>query len=325
MCHMFSDMHRLALVMHDTAMLYEVAIAAEVLDSSRYDFVVATADGAPHPWLAGKPTTSYDALTDADTVVVPSTEDLEGEPDDRLVTALGDAHRNGARIASLCTGSFVLAAAGLLNGRTATTHWMHADALALRFPAVRVRADVLFTEDGELFTSAGKTAALDLCLHLIRTDFGAAEANRAAKRLVVPSVRPGGQAQFIAPPKLPAESAGLAPTLHWAREHLGEELSVTDLARRAGLSSRQLTRRMQTELQATPLEWLHRQRVTRAQELLETSNASMEQIAARCGLSNAAVMRRHFTRALGVTPTAYRTSFAAPRAERHTGAVPLDV
>lgn len=306
-------MHRLALVMHDTAMLYEVAIAAEVLDGTKYDFVVATSDGTPHPWLVTKPTISYDALAQADTVVVPSTEDLEGAPDARLVDALDAARRNGRRIASLCTGSFVLAAAGLLDGRAATTHWMHADALSRRFPAVRVRADVLFTEDGNVLTSAGKTAALDLCLHLIRSDFGAAEANRTAKRLVVPSVRPGGQAQFIAAPNLPADDAGLAPTLQWAREHLGEQLSVTDLARHAGLSSRQLTRRMQIEVQATPLEWLHRQRVARAQELLESSDASMEQIAARCGLSNATVLRRHFSRALGVTPTAYRTAFAAPQ------------
>lgn len=318
-------MHRLALVMHETAMLYEVAIAAEVLDGTRYDFVVATADGTPHPWLPTKPTTSYDALAGLDSVVVPSTEDLEGEPDRRLVASLAAAHRGGSRVASLCTGSFVLAAAGLLDGRPATTHWKHAEALARRFPSLRVRADVLFTEDGDLFTSAGKTAALDLCLHLIRTDFGAAEANRVAKHLVVPSVRPGGQAQFIAPPSLPAESAGLAPALQWAREHLGEQLAVTDLARRAGLSSRQLTRRMQAELQATPLEWLHRQRVTRAQELLETSDASMEQIATRCGLSSAAVMRRHFTRALGVTPTSYRSAFAAPPDDRHTRAVHLDV
>lgn len=307
-------MPRIVLALHGETMLYEVAIAAEVLDTGGYDFLVATPDGAGHPWLPGKPTESYAAIADSgagDTVVVPSTDDLEGDPDVGLADALRAAWRQGARLASLCTGSFVLAAAGLLDGRSATTHWMHADALARRFPAVRVRADVLFTDEGDVLTSAGKTAALDLCLHLVRTDLGAAAANQAARRLVVPSVRAGGQAQFIVPPALPRGSAGLAPTLEWAAAHLDEPLTVADLARHAGLSSRQLARRMQAEVQAGPLEWLHRQRVLRAQEMLERTDAGMEQIAARCGLGSAATLRRHFARALGVTPAAYRAAFGA--------------
>ncbi|MFI0898346.1 GlxA family transcriptional regulator [Streptomyces sp. NPDC020983] len=300
------------LAMHGETMLYEVAIATEVLGATGYDFTVATSDGRPHPWLAGKPTASYAALAGAgapDTVVVPSTEDLEGDPDPRLCEALRTAHGRGARVAALCTGSFVLAAAGLLDGRTATTHWMHAEALSRRFPAVRVRADVLFTDEGDVLTSAGKTAALDLCLHLVRTDLGAAVANQVARRLVVPSLRAGGQAQFIVPPALPRGSRGLAPALEWARAHLDQPLTVADLAGRAGLSPRQLARRMHTEFQTGPLEWLHRQRVMRAQEMLERTDAGMEQIAARCGLGSAATLRRHFARVLGVTPTAYRASF----------------
>ncbi|MGZ4715043.1 MAG: GlxA family transcriptional regulator [Acidimicrobiia bacterium] len=307
-------MRRIVLAMHGETMLYEVAIAAEVLDTSGYDFVVATADGAPHPWLATRPTRSYDVIEragDADTIVVPSTDDLEGDPDPALVAALVAAQARGARLASLCTGSFILAAAGLLDGREATTHWMHADALARRFPAVRVRSDVLFTDEGDLLTSAGKTAALDLCLHLIRTDLGASAVNRVARRLVVPAARSGGQAQFIVAPATPRSSDGLAPTLAWAAEHLAEPITVADLAARAGLSPRQLARRMQAELQAGPLEWLHRQRVLRAQEMLETTDAGIDRIAARCGLGSAATLRRHFVRALGVTPTAYRAAFGS--------------
>ncbi len=304
-------MPRAVLVMHPATMLYEVAIASEVLDASGYDFFVATPDGSPHPWLPGKATVPYaaDAVADAETVVVPSTDDLEGDPDPRLVHALVAAHQRGARLASLCTGSFVLAATGLLDGRSATTHWLHADALARRFPAVHVRADVLFTDEGDLLTSAGKTAALDLCLHLVRTGLGAASANQVARRLVVPSQRAGGQAQFIVAPAVPRGSEGLAPTLDWARAHLDEPITVAALARRAGLSPRQLARRMQAELQTGPLEWLHRQRVVRAQEVLEATDAGMDVVAARSGLGSAATLRRHFTRALGVTPTAYRASF----------------
>jgi transcriptional regulator GlxA family with amidase domain len=303
------------LAMHGATMLYEVAIAAEVLDAPGYDFLVATPDGAPHPWLPGKPTTSYAAIADADardTVVVPSTDDLEGDPDPRLLGALRAAHAGGARLATLCTGSFVLAATGLLDHRSATTHWMHAEALSRRFPTVQVRADVLFTDEGDVLTSAGKTAALDLCLHLVRTDLGATVANQIARRLVVPPLRTGGQAQFIVPPAMPRGSEGLAPTLDWATAHLDQEITVAELARRAGLSPRQLARRMRAELRASPLEWLHRQRVMRAQEMLERTDAGMDQIAARCGLGSAATLRRHVTRALGVTPAAYRASFRAP-------------
>lgn len=311
-------MPRVALALHGTAMLYEVAIAAEILGVDRrelsptgewYDLVVCTADGEPHPWLPGHPTTTYAGIADVDTVVVPSTDDPDAEPHPDLVNALRSAHENGVRVAALCTGSFVLAAAGLLDGRTATTHWMHADDLARRYPRVTVRADVLYTDEGDVLTSAGKTAALDLCLHLVRSDLGAAAANGIARRLVVPAHRPGGQAQFIAPPAAPRSADGLAPTLEWARNQLDRPLTVRDLAEHAGLSTRQLARRMQAELRVGPLDWLHQQRIARAQELLERSDASVEQVASRCGLGSAATLRRHFHRAVGVTPTAYRDTF----------------
>jgi transcriptional regulator GlxA family with amidase domain len=305
-------MPRVALVVHDTAMLYETAIAAEVFagDGASYDVVVASPDGARHPWLPHLPAGSYAELARADSVVVSSTDTLDGSPDPALVDALRAAHERGVRIASLCTGSFVLAAAGLLDGRVATTHWLHADELARRYPEVHVRSDVLYVDDGDLLTSAGKTAALDLCLHLVRRDLGAAASNTVARRLVVPAHRTGGQAQFIEPPE-PRNPEGLAPTLEWARARLDQPTTVRELADRAGLSTRQLARRMQAELQTGPLDWLHHQRVTRAQELLESTDASVEQVAASCGMGTAATLRRHFRSIVGVSPTAYRTMFRA--------------
>ncbi len=311
-------MPRVALVMHGSAMLYEVAIASEIFGVDRsdlspsgawYDLVVCTADGLAHPWLPNLPTASYAEISRVDTVVVPSTDDLDGELDPELVEALRVAHGRGVRVASLCTGAFVLAAAGLLDGRVATTHWMHADDLARRYPQVDVRPDVLYIDDGDVLTSAGKTAALDLCIHLVRRDLGATAANGMARRLVVPAHRSGGQAQFISPPAEPRNPDGLGPTLEWAGARLDQPLTVRDLASHAGLSTRQLARRMHTELQAGPLEWLQQQRVARAQELLERTDASVEQIAGSCGMGTAATLRRHFHRAVGVSPTAYRATF----------------
>ena len=304
--------------MHRSSMLYEAAIAAEVFGVDRselvaggewYDLVVCTADGMPHPWLPHVAAASYAEIARVDSVVVPSSDDLDENPDPDLIAALREAHRRGVRIASLCTGAFVLAAAGLLDGRVATTHWMHAADLARRYPQVDVRADVLYVDEGAVLTSAGKSAALDLCIHLVHRDLGAAAASGIARRLVVPAHRGGGQAQFITAPAAPPGSEGLAPTLEWARARLDRPLTVRDLAGHAGLSTRQLARRMVAEVQVGPLEWLHRQRIARAQELLERTDASIEQIAAGCGMGTAATLRRHFHRAVGVTPTGYRASF----------------
>lgn len=299
-------------------MLYEVAIAAEIFGVDRaelsptgrwYDLVVCTADGSPHPWLPHLPTAPYTELTRVDTVVVASSDDLDDNPDPALLDALRTAHESGAGIAALCTGAFVLAAAGLLDGRAATTHWMHADDLARRYPQIDVRPDVLYVDEGDVLTSAGKTAALDLCLHLVRRDLGATAATGIARRLVVPAHRSGGQAQFITPPAAPRGPDGLAPTLEWARARLDQPLTVGDLADHASLSTRQLARRMRTELQAGPLDWLHQQRIARAQELLERTDASIDQVASSCGMGTATTLRRHFRRTVGVSPTAYRRTF----------------
>ncbi|TFV66732.1 UNVERIFIED_ORG: helix-turn-helix domain-containing protein [Bacillus sp. AZ43] len=311
-------MHTVGLALHEHSMLYETAIAAEVFGVDRsdlsptgswYDLVVCTPDGAPSRWLPDATTRDFSALREVDTVVVPSSDVLDGSPDPALTEALRAAHASGARIAALCTGAFVVAAAGLLDGRTATTHWMHADELSRLHPEVEVRADVLYVADGPVLTSAGKTAALDLCLHLVQADHGASVANGLARRLVVPSHRPGGQAQFIAPPPDPRVTDRLDPALDWARAHLDRPITVQDLAREAGLSTRQLARRMNAEVGLAPLDWLHHQRIDRAQALLERTDASVEQIADRCGMGTATTLRRHFSRSLGVSPTQYRTSF----------------
>jgi transcriptional regulator GlxA family with amidase domain len=306
------------LALHADAMLYETAIAAEVFgvdrsdlsaDGTWYSLVVATPDGSPAPWLGGAPAVRYHALTEVDLVVVPSTNHLDAVPDPTLTHALRAAYDRGARIASLCTGAFVVAAAGLLDGREAATHWMHVAELERLYPGVRARADVLYVDDGQLLTSAGKTAALDLCLHLVRSDFGSAAANGLARRLVVAAQRPGGQAQFIAAPVSPTGSDRLGVALDWARERLDQPLTVSDLAREAGLGVRQLARRVSAETGMTPLRWLHRERVQRAQELLERTDASVEQVAGRCGLGTATTLRRHFVRTVGVSPTVYRAAF----------------
>lgn len=312
-------MHRVVIAVHEHTMLLELAIAAEVFGVDRsdlvpggewYELTVWTDDGTPSRWLPGVGLCDLADLSAADTVIVPSTEDPEAAPNPALLTALRAAHDNGARIASLCTGAFVLGATGLLDGRTAATHWMHAEALARRYPSVEVRPDVLYVEDGRVLTSAGKTAALDLCIHLVRHDYGAAAANGLVRRLVGPGCRSGGQAQFVAPPTVLRAPDGLSVALDWARGRLDRPITVEDLARQAGLSSRQLARRMHLEIGTRPLDWLHRQRVALAQELLESTDASVEQIAARCGFGTATTLRRHFQRAVGVSPTTYRVTFS---------------
>ncbi|PDP88089.1 AraC family transcriptional regulator [Glycomyces fuscus] len=315
-------MRSVGIAVHEHTMPYEVAIAAEVFGVDRsdlspgdgwYRLSAHTADGAVSPLLPGVAAHRFEDLAAVDTVVVPASHLPEAPPDPAFLAALRAAHGAGSRIVSLCTGAFVLAAAGLLDGRTATTHWMHADALAERHPLVDVRADVLYTDTGQVLTSAGKTAALDLCLHLVRNDHGAAAAGGLARRLVAPAHRPGGQAQFIAPPAAPRTPDSVGQALEWARARLDRPLTVGALARRAGLSSRQLVRRVRAETGKTPLVWLHLERVRLAQELLESTDATVEQVAARCGMGTATTLRRHFHRIVGVSPLAYRSAFRASR------------
>jgi transcriptional regulator GlxA family with amidase domain len=312
-------MHAVALAVAGGQSLLEVAAAFDVFGIDRpaladpwYDFAVCAPAGAQ---LGGffRVSTPHglDRLVTADTVIVPWSHDVERPPPADLVDAVRAAHEAGARIASICTGAFVLAAAGLLDGRRATTHWMHAELLARRHPRVRVDPDVLYIDDGDVLTSAGKAAGLDLCLHLVRLDHGSAVANALARRLVVPPHREGGQAQFIQAPVPSRVDGGLGALLSWAVARLDEPLTVSDLARAARVSERTLTRQFRAATGTTPLRWLLTQRVHRAQELLETTDLGVDQVAARTGLGTAATLRRHFHRALGVPPDAYRRAFHA--------------
>ncbi|MCX5206406.1 helix-turn-helix domain-containing protein [Streptomyces sp. NBC_00237] len=247
----------------------------------------------------------------ADLVIVPACADVDEPPPTELVDTVRAAHEAGARVASLCTGAFVLGAAGLLDGRRATTHWAHAADLAARHPLAEVDPDVLYTDNGSVLTAAGKAAAVDLCLHVIHLDHGAAVANAVARRLVMPPHRPGGQAQFVSTPVqlTDDDDHSLSGLLAWAGQRLDRPLTVADLARRANTSPRHLGRRFRSVTGQTPLQWLLTQRVRRAQELLETTDQSVESVALATGMGTATTLRRQFKRLVGVPPDSYRRAF----------------
>lgn len=253
----------------------------------------------------------FEELATAGTVIVPACCNVHDAPAAELLEALRAAHERGARVVSICTGAFVLAAAGLLDGRRATTHWRHADLLAKRYPRVTVDPDVLYIDDGGVFTAAGKASGMDLCLHLVRLDHGAAVANALARRLVVPPHRDGGQAQFITTPVAGTGDHVLAGVWSWVLGRLDEPVTVAAMARQAHMSTRTLARHFHAATGLGPLQWLLSQRIRRAQELLETTDDGLDRIAARTGMGTATTLRRHFQRALGVSPGAYRRTFQA--------------
>jgi AraC family transcriptional regulator, transcriptional activator FtrA len=246
----------------------------------------------------------------AGTIIIPGWTSIDTPVPRALLDALRHAHSRGARLLSICSGAFVLAATGLLDGYRATTHWRYAQQLQARFPQVSVDADVLYVDEGSLLTSAGSAAGLDLCLHLVRRDWGAQIANQVARRLVIPPHREGGQAQYIEQP-LPARAQGsLAPLLDAMRRRLHAPQPLAELARQARLSERTLLRRFRAATGTTPAEWLTTARLARARELLEKSTLSMEQIAQQCGFGTAITLRHHFRRKVGASPRAYRERFA---------------
>lgn len=267
--------------------------------------------------LSLSPTHGAAELVTADTVIVPSVPerclgtDFDEFPE--LIGALRAAHANGARMVALCDGAFALAAAGILDGRRATAHWEHTPILAKRHPKVTVDDAVLYIDDGDVLTSAGMTAGLDLCLHLVRRDLGAVTANRLARRMVVPPHRAGGQAQYIDLAVPVDEDEGIGPVLQWANANLDRPLTVEDLAKRANLGPRSFYRRVHDATGTTPLKWLLNQRLVHAQSLLESSDAPVEKVARLCGLGTAANLRRHFAAHIGVSPAQYRRSFRDSR------------
>jgi transcriptional regulator GlxA family with amidase domain len=308
--------HRVVALIAKEVVAFDLSIPAQVFgqERARYSFAVCAPEAGAVPTEHGFDVVApfgLEALESADTVVVPGIGDHAWPIPDAALDALRAAAERGARVASICTGAFVLAAAGLLDGRRATTHWQYASLLARSFPRVEVDPDVLYVDEGDVLTSAGVAAGVDLCLYLVRRDFGADAANAIARRMVVAAHRDGGQAQFVERPLPPAAGGGLAATRAWMEERLAEPLTVADMARHAGWSARTFARRFVAETGTTPLQWLIGRRVAEAQRLLEVSDASVEEVAARCGFGGAVALRQHFGRVVGTSPTAYRRAFAA--------------
>jgi transcriptional regulator GlxA family with amidase domain len=296
---------------------FEFGVICEVFGIDRsasggpsFDFTIATADPGPVPTSLGFDITvasGLDVAASADLIAVPA--HTTNGIDERFLQVIRDAHDRGAWILSVCSGAFVLAQAGILDGRRATTHWMHAARLAAEYPEVSVDPDVLFVEDRRVITSAGTAAGIDAALHLVRIEYGAASANVIARRMVIPPQRDGGQAQYIPHPVHERGSDSLAPVTEWMLDNLAENLSVDQLARKALMSSRTFARRFRDDIGATPAAWLNRQRILRAQQLLETSDLGFESVAQQTGFGTAAVMRHHFLKVLQTTPTSYRRAF----------------
>ncbi|MET9488877.1 helix-turn-helix domain-containing protein [Nocardia sp. NPDC006630] len=311
-------MHRIAVVAVPPVTNFdlsipEVVFPAAVIDGRPgYEVVLCTADPGIVPGYSGTAVViehGLDAIAAADTVIVTGTGAREfGDP--RVLAALRAAAAHGKRIASICTGAFVLAQAGLLDGRPATTYWQFSQEMRERFPAVDLQPDVLFVDDGRILTSAGLAAGIDLCLHMIRADYGAIAANAVARLAVVAPIRPGGQAQFIETPLPPETGTSLAATRDWALQRLDQRLALRDLAAHAHVSTRTLTRRFREETGASPLQWLLHQRIDRARELLEATGLPVEEVARRAGLGTAESLRLHLARRNGLSPSAYRTSFS---------------
>lgn len=298
---------------------FEFGVVCEVFGIDRgdtggptFDFTIATADPGPVPTSLGFDMhimTALDVAADADLIAVPAHK-LE-RIDERYLEVIRAAEARGAWVLSVCSGAFALAQAGVLEGRRATTHWMHTDLLSSMYPGTEVDPDVLFVEDRKVVTSAGTAAGIDAALHIVRKEHGAAATNVIARRMVVPPQRDGGQSQYIASPVKAECADSFAAVAEWMLENLAENLTVDQLARKALMSSRTFARRFRADMGTTPAAWLNRQRLIRAQQLLEETDDSLEMIAQDTGFGTAAVMRHHFVKVLQVSPLAYRRAFGA--------------
>ncbi|RDI98998.1 transcriptional regulator FtrA [Dyella solisilvae] len=307
-----------AVLVYDGLCTFEFGIAVEMFGLPRpelqdwYRFGLYAVDSGPMRAAGGMRVladTGLEGLEGAGTIIVPGWRGVDATPPPALIEALRQAHSRGARLLSFCSGVFVLAATGLLDGRRATTHWRYVEALAERYPRIRIEPDVLYVDEGSLLTSAGSAAALDLSLHLIRRDYGPAVANTVARRAVVPAHRDGGQAQFIQSP-LPSHGDGLGKLIEWMRQHLDRPLPLSELAERARMSERTLLRRFEEATGCSPKQWLTRERLGRARELLEGSDIAVERVADLCGFGSADTLRHHFRHHLKLSPARYRERFA---------------
>lgn len=314
-------------IVADNAAPFELGVVCEVFGVDRsddglpkYDFALAAIEPGPITTSSGFSLNVEHGLEraqDADLVVIPAWHDVVGAPPEPMLEAVRDTVARGARVLSVCSGAFVLAAAGVLDGRRATTHWRYAAALAERYPKVDVDPDVLYVEDGPVLTSAGTAAGIDACLHLVRMTEGARVANAIARRMVVPPHREGGQAQFVETP-VPSQRSGadgLLEVLDWVRRRLDDPPTVEEMAARAAMSPRTFARRFRETTGTTPHAFVLQQRVQRAQELLEDSDLPVEVIARTCGFAGGAGLREHFVRLRGVSPQAYRRTFGSREPE----------
>jgi transcriptional regulator GlxA family with amidase domain len=323
--------HRIAVLALDHVVGLDLGTPAQVFGAARhpggrrrYEVSVCSPGGLPVRSTGGYqvlPDHGPEIIGTADTIIVPGIHEgpslTDGTLDPAIGQALRQAYDRGARVMSICTGSFVLAAAGLLDGREATTHWAHAAQFRALHPGVRLNADVLFVDDGRVLTSAGVAAGIDLCLHVIRTDHGSEVANQAARRCVVPPWRDGGQAQYIERPLPAPADASTAATREWARQRLHEPLTLRQMAAHASMSVRTFTRRFREETGVSPARWLLQHRTDHARLLLETTDLAIDQVARRSGFGTAAALRQQLHQSIGVAPTAYRRTFRPPALGDH--------
>jgi len=311
-------MHRVKTLAYDGLCIFEFGIATELFALPRPEFpswyhfqtVGIEPDIRAIGGLMIQVDGTLEALQYADTIIIPGWRNPSEPPPEPLLQALREANKNGTRLFSICSGVFILAAAGLLDGKRATTHWRYTAALQARFPKIKVQSDVLYVEDGNILTSAGSAAGIDASLHLIRQDHGSAVANAVARRLVLPPHRDGGQAQFI-PPTQPTTGNSIAKLMDWARRNLGQPLPLHALAAHAGMSERTFQRRFRAETGVPPIAWLQRERLFHAQALLETTAASLAEIAHTSGYESLDTFRIAFKRTLGTSPAAYRARFGS--------------
>lgn len=305
---------------YDGMSVFETGIVTEVFglprpefDFAWYELAVCAEEPGPVRVLGGASLHTphgLDVFAAAETVIVPGVPDVTADPSPELVAALRRAHARGARIMSICSGAFALAGAGLLDGHRATTHWRYADQLRRRYPRVDVDPDVLYIDNGDVLTSAGSAAGLDLCLHIVRRDFGAAVANAIARRLVIQPHRDGGQAQFIeAPMATNPDDDRIAASMAWALTHLSRPIDVDALARQARMSPRTYLRHFNRSAGTTPIRWLINQRIQASLALLETTDTPIEEISRTVGFDTPVTYRHHFTRAMRTSPSAYRRAF----------------
>ncbi len=312
---------QVAVLLYDGLCMFEFACAAEIFGLDRpeagpdwYGFHTASVDGRPvRSQFGGRLQADGDLrlLRRAGTIIIPGWRGADVPVPAPLVAALRHAHRRGSRLLSICSGVFVLAATGLLDGHRATTHWRHAPALRTRHPRVEVDPDVLYVDNGQVLTSAGSAAGLDLCLHLVRRDFGGAKANLVARRLVIPPHRDGGQAQYVERPVAPSRRDALSPLLDHLRQHLDQAHSVATIAARVNMSERTFLRKFQAATGTSPGQWLAQARIEHACQLLEQTGAGIDEVARRSGFGTATTLRHHFRQRLGTSPASYRRRFTA--------------